>query len=215
MSQFREIFTIGHSNHSREAFIGLLQKQGITAVADVRSHPYSRYLPHFSKSALELLLKDAGIAYVFLGQELGARPNNPDCYIEGKAVYDRIASTEAFARGIQQLLKGTQTHKIALMCAEKDPITCHRTILICPHLQDSNLAIHHILNTGELESHQHLEERLLVLHGLNDATVNKPVQLSLFDPPQEPDRRSRQERLQLAYCQQGEAIAYVEKSNDD
>ena len=215
MSPSREIFTIGHSNHSIEIFIELLQKQGITAVADVRSHPYSRYLPHFSKSALEVALKDAGIAYVFLGKELGARPDNTDCYVDGKAIYDRISSTEAFSQGIQRLLKGAETHKIALMCAEKDPITCHRTILVCPHLQDLDLAIHHILNTGELESHQHLEERLLVLSGLDDATVNQPVQLSLFDQPQEPDGRSRQERLQLAYHKQGEAIAYVEKNRDD
>lgn len=215
MSQSREIFTIGHSNHSIEKFIELLQKQGITAVADVRSHPFSRYLHHFSKSALELALKDAGIAYVFLGQELGARPQKPECYVNGKAVYDRISSTPEFSQGIKRLLKGVETQKVALMCAEKDPITCHRTILVCPHLQELNLAINHILNTGELETHQQLEERLLILHGLDDATVNQPIQLSLFDQPKEMERRSRQERLQLAYRKQAEAIAYVEKNHND
>ena len=192
----RELFTIGHSNHSIETFIGLLQQHDIDAVADVRSHPYSRYLPHFNKSELQAALKNAGIRYVFLGRELGARPEKPDCYdTTGKAVYDKIAATPEFAAGIDRLLKGSQTYKITLVCAEKDPIICHRTILVCHYLRDRGLKISHILPDGSLESHEDLEQRLLESHGLH--------QLSLFDT------RSLEERLLDAYQRQGGKIAYI------
>jgi uncharacterized protein (DUF488 family) len=82
MNGNRELFTIGHSNHTIEAFIELLQQHGISVLADVRSHPYSRHLPHFSASALKAALVEAKIRYVFLGKELGARPDNPNCYVE-------------------------------------------------------------------------------------------------------------------------------------
>jgi uncharacterized protein (DUF488 family) len=216
MNNSKELFTIGHSNHTIEAFIGLLQQHGITALADVRSHPYSRYLPHFTQSALKAALLNAGIRYVFLGKELGARPNNPDCYVEGKALYERIAATELFSEGIQRLLKGTESYKIALMCAEKDPITCHRAILVCQNIRQFALDINHILNDGNLESHARLEERMLDLHGLSDAKQNKPKQLSLFDAVESTDTsiRPKEERLKEAYYLQGDKIAYQEKTNE-
>jgi uncharacterized protein (DUF488 family) len=211
-----ELFTIGHSNHSIEAFISLLQQHGITAVADVRSHPYSRYLPHFNKSELEAALKDAGIEYRFLGQELGARPNDPSCYVDGKAPYEKIAATQFFEKGIKRLLKGAEYYKVALMCAERDPITCHRTILVCQHLRSFDVTINHILTDGNLESHEALEERLLKLHGLNETC--EPMQLSLFDYQQLQDEfinpKSLEERLNEAYKRQGDKIAYVEKEKN-
>lgn len=216
MSSGKELLTIGHSNHSIEAFISLLGQHGITALADVRSHPYSRYLPHFTQSALKASLANAGIRYVFLGKELGARPNNPDCYVDGKALYEKIAATELFAEGIQRLLKGAETYKISLMCAEKDPITCHRAILVCQNLRPFELEINHILSDGNLESHNHLEERMLDLHGLSDTQQNKPKQLSLFDAVEstDPPIRHKEERLKQAYHLQGDKIAYQEKNNE-
>jgi uncharacterized protein (DUF488 family) len=216
MSSGKEIWTIGHSNHSIEAFISLLGQHKITALADVRSHPYSRYLPHFTQAALKTSLAKAGIRYVFLGKELGARPNNPDCYVDGKALYEKIAATELFAQGIQRLLKGVETYKISLMCAEKDPITCHRAILVCQNLRQFDLEINHILNDGNLEPHHHLEDRLLNLYGLSDAEQNKPKQLSLFDnlELQNFEIRPREERLKESYHLQGEQIAYQEKTDD-
>ncbi|WP_315789157.1 DUF488 domain-containing protein [Fischerella sp. JS2] len=106
-----ELFTIGHSNYSIETFITLLQKHQITALADVRSHSYSRYLPHFNYAELKLALLNAGIHYVFLGRELGARPSDLSCYVEGKAVYEKIASTQQFKEGIQCLLKGVENYR--------------------------------------------------------------------------------------------------------
>ncbi|NJM59740.1 MAG: DUF488 domain-containing protein [Oscillatoriales cyanobacterium RU_3_3] len=207
-----ELFTIGHSNLSIETFVSLLQKHQITAVADVRSHPYSRYLPHFSKSEIKTSLSNAGIQYVFLGKELGARPEDLSCYdIGGKALYDRIAATELFAEGIQRLLKGAASYKISLMCAEKDPITCHRTILVCHKIKEFKLQINHILSDGNLESHADLEDRLLNKFNKGKKS-NAPIQLSLFETP--PQVQTETVNLETAYHRQGLEIAYVSKTGN-
>jgi uncharacterized protein (DUF488 family) len=211
-----KLFTIGHSNHTIESFISLLHKFEITALADVRSHPYSRYLPHFNQRELKANLKSNGIDYVFLGKELGARPDNLSCYVQGKAVYEKIAATEAFKAGIQRVLKGAETYKIALMCAEQDPLTCHRSILVCQHLRHFDLKINHILKNGELESHQDLEERMLAKIGLTEVSDSQNLQqLSLFSVPEITPRLSREEYLTQAYQMQGDKIAYVEKESRD
>ncbi|MGK7875954.1 MAG: DUF488 family protein [Xenococcaceae cyanobacterium] len=218
MNSIKQLFTIGHSNHSIDDFIALLQKHGITAVADVRSHPYSRYLPHFNKEPLKAALLNAGIRYVFLGKELGARPADLSCYVKGKALYERIAETELFNQGIQRLLKGVENYKISLMCAEKDPVDCHRTILVCQKLRQLNIDINHILSDANLESHQHLEDRLLVLHKLKqpDICESAPKQLSLFAETEFTKvlPRSREDCLQEAYQKQADKIAYVDKQQN-
>jgi uncharacterized protein (DUF488 family) len=207
-----KLFTIGHSNHSIETFIDLLKQYGITALADVRSSPHSRYVPHFNQMPLKNALLDAGISYIFLGNELGARPTDASCYVNGKALYERIAATDAFHNGIQRVLRGAATHNIALMCAEKDPITCHRAILVCQQLRSLPLEIHHILPDGALESHSQLETRLLKLHKLEPFEFG---QLSLFSDkilsskPAAP--QSGEDLLKEAYQLQGDRIAYVEK----
>ena len=215
----KNLFTIGHSNLSIEAFISLLQQHGITAIADVRSHPYSRYLPHFNKSELQAALQNAGIEYRFLGQELGARPNDLSCYVNGKAPYEKIAATQLFEQGIKRLLKGAGNYRIALMCAERDPITCHRSILVCQHLREFGLNINHILTDGNLESHEALEERLLKLQGLNMSESSEPKQLSLFNEPQLHEsfdnQKTREVCLKEAYKRQGDKIAYkLDKESD-
>ncbi len=212
-----ELFTIGHSNHSIQDFIELLQKHDVTALADVRSHPYSRYLPHFNRSMLKDALLTAKIHYEFLGQQLGARPENRECYVDGKAVYEKIAATELFRQGIKRVIKGVKSYKIALMCAEKDPIVCHRAILVCQHLRNEpHLAINHIKSNGELESHYQLEDRLLSKHRLKQLTlVPASVQLSLFDQVpannQHHNLLTREESIHEAYRLQGDEVAYVEK----
>ncbi len=214
-----ELFTIGHSNHAIEFFIELLKMHEVTAIADVRSHPYSRYLPHFNQAALKVALESEKIRYVFLGAELGARPDIPECYVDGKALYAKIAATDQFFEGIKRLLKGVKTHRVALMCAEKDPLTCHRAILICQHLREYNLNIKHILKNGDLESHQELEERMLAKNGFTSLIENSGQselsQLSLFETSlsyeQDKNQLSKDECLEQAYQLQGDAIAYVEK----
>lgn len=208
------LYTIGHSNHSPDAFLALLQQHGIMALADVRSHPYSRYLPHFTQAALKALLAEAGIHYVFLGKELGARPQDPTCYDErGKAAYEKIAATPQFQHGIQRILGGTRSHAIALMCAEKDPLICHRAILVCQHLKSQYADIQHIGSDGSLEPHRDLETRLLKKYKLlPESTPFATQQLSLFtDLDTLPAASlSAEAALQEAYRLQGEAIAYVE-----
>lgn len=207
-----ELFTIGHSNLSIEAFVLLLKQHGITAVADVRSHPFSRYLPHFNQSEIQASLSIAGIQYVFLGKELGARPEDLSCYdTGGKALYDRIAATPLFSAGIKRLLTGAANYKISLMCAEKDPITCHRTILVCRKLKDLNLQINHILSDGNLESHQDLEARLLSKFNKGKKS-DEPIQLSLFELA--PDLKNETVDLESAYYRHGLEIAYVTKESN-
>ena len=209
MSQKRELFTIGHSNLSEEDFIDHLKRHNITALGDVRSHPYSRYLPHFCRDYLKFLLKQNNIQYVFLGDQLGARPSDQECYVEGKAVYEKIANTVAFQQGLERIAIGAEKHRIALMCAEKDPITCHRAILICQYLRDFDLDIHHILSNGDLESHFQLEERLL--ESL-DLLPRPQVQLSIFDEVNNTINGviniSRKYLLAKAYIKQGSKNAH-------
>lgn len=216
-----KIFTIGHSNHTIETFIELLHQHQVTALADVRSSPYSRRFPQFNQSALKTALKTANIAYVPLGDNLGARPRDRNCYINGMARYDLIAATEAFKVGLNRLIQGSEKYQISLMCAEQDPIVCHRAILICPHLKNAGLEIHHIHKNGDLESNEDLENRVLKqnnLYKLSADLQSHVKQLSLFDlqPIQTLEKPlSRAELVEKAYQLQSEKVAYTETTDDD
>src|SRR5712691_7200087 len=144
------IYTIGHSTHSIEAFVELLRQHGITAVCDVRSRPYSRMNPQFNREELKDSLKSADIKYVFLGKELGARSEDKNCYRNGQVQYDLLAQTKLFQDGIKRVEKGVKEFRIALMCAEKEPLDCHRTILVSRKLFDDGLIINHILSDGQI-----------------------------------------------------------------
>lgn len=186
------IYTIGHSNGTVERLLGLLRQHGVTAVADVRSQPYSRYNPQFNREALASALKDAGLEYVFLGQELGARSDDPSCYRDGRAQYSLIAKTQVFERGIARLVSGMQRFQLAVVCAEKEPIACHRTILISRYLHDRGVKVLHILEDGGLEDHDSLLLRLLQTHGMQEQ--------NLF--------LSKDELVDMAYEKQAEDIQY-------
>ncbi|MEM8721824.1 MAG: DUF488 domain-containing protein [Cyanobacteria bacterium P01_G01_bin.39] len=147
----KTLFTVGHSNLTIEDFINLLVKYKINAIADVRSHPYSNYLPHFNRDLLKFELLKAKIKYVFLGNELGARPKDLSCYIQGKVIYSKIASSDSFKTGIERILTGLDTYCIALMCSEKDPLSCHRTILICKYLRKLDIKINHIVGSSNMQ----------------------------------------------------------------
>jgi len=155
------IFTIGHSTHPQERFIALLRQHGVTALCDVRSKPYSRVNPQFNREELEKALLAHGIAYRFLGKELGARSDDPNCYEGGKVRYSRLAETGLFKLGIKRVLRGMKDDfRIALMCAEKEPLDCHRTILVARHLAALGVAIEHIHADGHIESHADALSRL-------------------------------------------------------
>ena len=194
------IYTIGHSNHPIERFLGLLQPHGITAVADVRSTPYSRFNPQFRREKLQAALASVGIQYVFLGQELGARSQDPACYdSEGRVSYAKLARTELFRKGMARLRTGMADHRISLMCAEREPLECHRTILVARELVREGLAVTHILGDGSLESHEHVLQRL--------ASALKLARGDLFS--------DSAELVEQAYDLQAARIAYVRKGAGD
>lgn len=156
-----DVFTIGHSNHAASAFLTLLRQHGVNAVADVRSVPYSRFNPQFRREALRRELMAAGIAYVYLGGELGGRSDDPTCYREGRICYERVAKTQHFNDGLRRLEEGMAKHRIAMMCAEKEPLHCHRTLLVAQALDERGVAVSHIHADGRLESHCGAMDRLL------------------------------------------------------
>jgi len=155
------LYTIGHSNHSLERLMALLAMHGITAVGDVRSQPYSRRNPQFNRESFQKSLNSRNIAYVFLGQELGARRDDPACYQDGRVVFSLVAETALFKEGLTRVRTGMQDYRICLMCAEKDPVFCHRFVLVCRHLRKENTGIRHILEDGSLEGQGDAERRLI------------------------------------------------------
>jgi uncharacterized protein (DUF488 family) len=155
------LYTIGHSNHSARDFLALLERHGITAVADVRSVPQSRFNPQFGRKALERTLGQHGSAYRFLGAELGARSKDPGCYRDGKVQYDRLARSGPFQRGLEALREALRVKRLALLCAEREPLECHRAILIAPALCASGVAVGHILADGSVETHEQAVCRLI------------------------------------------------------
>lgn len=155
------VLTIGHSTHPLPRFVELLQAHHVTAVCDVRSRPYSRANPQYNRETLKQSLRIAEIRYVFLGLELGARSEDPDCYMRGKVQYDRLAQTELFQQGLDRVGDGMRTYRIALVCAEREPLDCHRTILIAPQLIRRGIDVEHILGDGQTEAHDAAMERLM------------------------------------------------------
>lgn len=154
------VFTIGHSSHSLETFVMLLQKHGITALVDVRSSPFSRFNPQFNKVNLQQEMRKHRIEYVFLGRELGARPDDSSCYENGKVQFNRLEDTELFRKGIERVIRGAQQYIVALMCSEKDPLQCHRFLLVARALVKHNINVAHILADGNLESHEETVKKL-------------------------------------------------------
>jgi uncharacterized protein (DUF488 family) len=161
------VFTIGHSNHPIGRFLELLRGAAITAIGDVRSVPYSRRWPQFSRPALERALDAAGVAYVFLGAELGGKRDDPAVMREGRVDFDRVAATEGFRAGLDRVEAGAIRYRIALLCAEREPLDCHRFLLVSRHLHARGVPLRHILADGSLEAHDDTERRLLQAVGLS------------------------------------------------
>jgi uncharacterized protein (DUF488 family) len=194
----KTLFTVGHSNHELPVFLALLAEHGVTAIADVRSQP-TCWLPHFERTPLTAALRGAMIDYVFLGQELGARRTERDCYEDGRADYERIGRLPAFQKGLARIRSGLTKRRICLLCAEKEPLDCHRTVLVCRHLRSQSVQIQHILADGTLEDHAVTERRLLKL---------TDVQPTLFEPD-----LTQAELLEQAYEMRGREIAYREPTD--
>src|SRR5215471_860814 len=153
-----EVFTIGHSTHLWERFIALLRSANITAIADVRTSPYSRHYPHFNRDDLREELRLDGISYVFLGKELGGRPSEHRFYCDGVADYEKMAQTAEFSKGLDRIIEGAKKYRIALMCSERDPLDCHRCLLVSRALEQRGVRVSHILDRGNIVSHAEIED---------------------------------------------------------
>ncbi len=188
-----EVFTIGHSNHSFEKFSELLRQHNIAALADVRSAPYSRSNPDFNREFLKTKLAKSGLAYLFLGRELGARPEGAQFYQQGRVQYRVLAQSPLFRNGLDRVLKETQSRRLALLCAEKEPLECHRTLLVSRELVALGASVGHIHADGSLEPYADAMNRLIKLLGL----------------PEEDLFRNKDEMIADACTLQEQRIAYV------
>jgi uncharacterized protein (DUF488 family) len=157
-----KIFSIGHSNHTWDRFIDLLRRAGVTAIADVRSTPYSQRQPQFNRPELAEKLPPLGIAYSFLGNQLGGRPPDPDVYeSDGRLNYERVRASSSFRDGISDLMRVGEKHSAAMLCAEEDPLHCHRGLMITPALSKLGIATVHLRGDGTAESTEEMEQRLI------------------------------------------------------
>lgn len=189
----RDIFTVGHSNHPIERFLDLLTRHGVTALADVRTTPYSRFNPQFRRETLTEHLRAAGIAYVFLGDELGGkRPG---------LSHAEIAATDSFRHGLERLREGAAQYRVAFMCAEREPLDCHRTLLVARYLKAPDLAIRHILADGSIETHDATERRLV------EQMAETPPPLMANDP------QAWAAAVERAYTAQSAAVPKPRKSS--
>lgn len=191
------LYTIGYSSFTPLDFIHMLKQNNINALADVRTLPYSRYHNEYNAENLKNLLKKNNIFYVPLGKECGARPEDSNCYVDGCVVFEKLAQTQLFQIGLRRLMTGLQKYTIAIMCAEEDPITCHRYILVAHELAklDNDISIINILPEGVLEDSTKSDKRLLHMFHLDHEELPGMG-------------RNYQERLNDAYALQAKKIAY-------
>jgi len=188
-----DILTIGHSTHPWDQFLALLRGANVTAVADVRSAPYSGRAPQFSRDALIPRLHEAGVAYVFFGKELGGRPADRRLFCDGVVDYERVAATADFTAGLDRVIAGASRYRIVLMCAEREPLECHRCLLVSRRLRERGIGIGHILADGTIQPHRAIEAQLLA--------IAKADADDMFE--------SQAERLARAYRAYGRKAAFV------
>lgn len=161
------IFTIGHSNLELDVFLAILAGHGIQTLCDVRSLPRSSRFPQFNREPLEVGLASAGMQYEFLGEALGGRPADLRVYHEdGRVDYAARRRAPDFAAGIDRAAGLLLQRPVALMCAEEDPLQCHRFLMICPALIERGIMPVHIRRGGSLETQRDAEDRLLALNDL-------------------------------------------------
>lgn len=197
----RNIYTIGHSSHRIEYFLYLLKKYGINCLVDVRSIPYSKYTPQFNIDALKRFFPSNGIHYIFMGKEFGARREDRSLFTEeGYLDFEKVSETSLFVFGIERIKKGIgKKFNIALMCMEKDPIDCHRNILVAREFHKKNYGVNNILENGEIQTQEYIEKRLLDMYFPNR------MQQTIFDVE---TTKSDEELINQAYRLRNRDIGY-------
>lgn len=190
-----DLLTIGHSNLPAERFVAMLQKAGVGVVADVRSVPASRHCPWFAKANLAARLAQANIGYSAMGDTLGGRPRDARLYRDGIADYEAMAMRREFLLGLDRVQQAAARSLVCLMCAEREPLDCHRCLLVARALAERGLAVGHILHDGTVEPHAATERRLLALDAED---------CGLFAAGQDG-------RLAAAYRRRSRAVAFRQK----
>jgi uncharacterized protein (DUF488 family) len=193
-----DLFSIGHSNIAEQQFLALLRDAGVSFIADVRSAPYSRFCPWFSQKQLSASLAASGIGYAAMGDTLGGRPRDDSLYRDGVADYEAMAAHPEYAAGLGRLLDAVARSLLCILCAEREPLDCHRCLLVARSLAERGLTVGHILHDGSIEPHAETEQRLLGLTGYGDDR-------DLFASGQ-------RERLAAAYRRRGHAVAFRRKA---
>lgn len=170
-----QLFSIGHSTQSLESLIRLLNLHDVQVVADVRTAPFSRFNPQFNRRDLEFGLKEKGLQYVFLGKELGGRPDGDEFFDpDGHVLYGRMAESPEFKAGLNRLLDGARQYRVAMMCSEEDPTDCHRFLLITRVLHTQNVPVVHIRGDATTQRTQDIGS-------FADWSAGNLEQASLFD----------------------------------
>jgi len=156
------ILSFGYGKRSFDECLALLQRHGVQYVIDVRSTPWSRFKPEFSRETLDARLRSGGLRYVFMGAELGGRPDDPTCYDEdGRVDYLACRERRSFQQGIERLLRASESgHRVAIMCSEGRPEDCHRAKLVASVLCERGVEVQHIDECNELRSHDEILARL-------------------------------------------------------
>jgi len=186
--------SIGHSNQTLDSFMALLTRHGIETVVDVRSTPVSAYVPWFSREPLSASLRANRVSYLFEGDSLGARPMGTEHYVDGAVDYRTLAHRVEFRDGLLRTIDIARGSRTALLCTEGDPMLCHRGILIGPALRAMGVDYSHIGRSGDLETHEEMETRLLSKFKF------RFVQSDLFF--------DRNDALRIAYEKQGRKLAH-------
>lgn len=154
------IYTIGHSNHSLDAFVNLLKSHQIEVLVDTRSSPFSRYSPHFNRDSIRMAAHEIGIKYGFFGRHLGGRPEDESYYDEeGRVVYSQVAKSFLFNEGIERLMGGIQRFRTAIFCSEENPSICHRRLLVGRVLFEQGVAVYHIRGNGLVQTEEELRRQ--------------------------------------------------------
>ncbi|MFN4014297.1 MAG: DUF488 family protein [Reyranella sp.] len=167
----KPVKTIGHSNHPIERFVSLLKAGGVQRLVDVRSTPWSRRHPQFGQKTLARSLADAGIAYLHEGAALGGKP-------EAGGSYDQLAARPEFKAALDRVIDGARDSVLCLMCAEKEPLGCHRTVLVSRRLAERGVNIEHLLADGGTRSHHAVEETLLGKEAAPDLFEDRAARLA-------------------------------------
>ncbi len=179
------IYTLGHSNHPISKFLGLLQQHEIQTAVDVRTHPRSRFCPQFNQNALKESLWRVGINYEYLGQELGGHPDLKRFYDSNQhVIYERLASTLEFRKGIKEVADLSIKTRLALVCTEENPAECHRHAFLAHFLLERNLGVLHIRGDGSIQDASTID------------TKNDNPQLPLFELPGEDSSWRSPKRIQ-------------------